>query len=49
MLQVVGSRPGDLNPRHGLEVVQVYRPSRVGVVEAFLGPLPRPRQAVEEV
>jgi hypothetical protein len=48
-LEVVGSRPGDLNPRQGLQVVQRYRPSSFGILEALMGPLQRPRQAIQEV
>ena len=49
VVQVVGSRPGNLDPRHGLEVVQGYRPSSFGVFEAVMGPLQRPRQAIQKL
>jgi hypothetical protein len=48
-VQVIGSRPRDLNPRHRLEVVQGYRPSSFGVLEALVGPLQRPRHPIQEV
>ena len=47
-IQVGRGRPGHLDPRHPLEVVQAYRPTSFGVLESFLGPLKRTGQAVQE-
>lgn len=47
-IQVGRGRPGYLDPRHPLEVVQAYRPTSFGVLESLLGLLKRSGQAVQE-
>lgn len=45
-LQIGRGRPGNLDPRHALEIVQAYRPASFGVLESLLGLLIRSGQAV---
>jgi hypothetical protein len=47
-LQIGRGRPGNLDPCHGLEIVEVDRPASFGVLEPSLGLLKRSGQAVQE-
>jgi hypothetical protein len=45
-VQIGRGRPGNLDPRHALEIVQAYRPASFSVLESLLGLLIRSGQAV---